>query len=84
MTDTPKLEEIWLNNRNGHQYQIIGLPKWSDTPNVDNSTDDADQLETWVVMMNVYTGYEFVRSMDSFMGTNRNGQPRFRKVEGEV
>lgn len=77
--NTPKIGELWQNNRNRYIYIILSLPKWGDTPSVDASYNAAE-LEQWVVTRNIHSGEDFTRSMDSFMGTNRNGQHRFTKV----
>lgn len=65
--------QVWLNTRRGFKYLILGFPKWSDSP-------DEKNLETFVHLINVQTGVEYVRSIESFFGTNREGAPRFLKV----
>lgn len=77
MTTAPALGEVWINNRLGHPYFIVGLPLWSDS-------EDEEVLETWVLMMNILTGKTYVRSLQSFLGINRNRQPRFTKTSDMI
>lgn len=69
----PKVGEFWRNQRNGCEYRILSLPFWSDSPN-------ENYLEQWVAMRNVATNLDYIRSMRSFMGLNRDQQKRFVRV----
>lgn len=62
--------QIWVNTRRGFKYVICGFMLWSDSP-------DEDNLETFVRVMNMDTGVEYCRSVESFRGRNRHGTPRF-------
>lgn len=79
MEEELKKGELWRNNRRGFVYEVVALPLWSDTPNV-HPDEGIDGLEQWVVLRNIETGVEYTRSMQSFRGTNRDGQPRFECV----
>lgn len=73
MRDKPKVGEFWKNSRRGFEYRVISVPFWSDSP-------DENDLEQWVTLRNIRTNVDYTRSMESFMGTNRDGQPRFGRV----
>jgi len=75
MRPEPQRFQHWRNNRRGMVYVILGLPKWSDSP------DDSgpDKLQRWVYMVDT-AGNEYTRSLESFMGNNRDGKPRFTLV----
>lgn len=75
MSDLPKVGDFWKNTRRGWEYRILSLPFWSDSPK-------EDDLEQWVCMRNVKTNMDYVRSLESFMGTNRLGMARFVRVGG--
>lgn len=69
----PRVGEFWKNNRRGFEYRIMSLPFWSDSK-------DENDLEQWVVMRNLKTQVDYVRSVESFMGVNRHGHVRFSRV----
>lgn len=66
----PNRDEIWTNNRLNIDYQVIGIAQDADCP-------DPRQM---VIYLNVETDEYYVRSMESWMGTNREGNPRFTFV----
>lgn len=79
MTEEPRKGDLWKNNRNGLLYYIVAVPLWSDTPG-HHEDEGLDGLEPWVTAQSVETGVDFTRSMKSFMGANRHGQPRFELI----
>lgn len=68
-----QLDQVWINSRNNSAYQVLGLPTWSDTPGAEKLED----LEKWVFLKNLETSETYVRSQESFLGTNRHGEARF-------
>jgi hypothetical protein len=66
--------QVWKNNRNGFNYLILGLPKWSDSP-------DEGNLKTFVYCVNTETGVEYTRAVESWKGINRDGDPRFTRIK---
>lgn len=77
MTDKPEVGQRWKNNRNDHIYAVRATPRWSDTPDAESVQD----LETWVYLINEDTGEDFICSEESFLGVNRNDEPRFTRIE---
>lgn len=74
-TKRPQVCEIWRNNRNSFHYIITSLPlRYTD--NYANGSD-FEEAETNVVIRNLSSGISYVRSLHSFLGINRDGNPRF-------
>ena len=73
MEKHPEVGEIWKNNRRNIEYTIVVVALWADSP-------DENNREEWVVYQNINDKSISVRSMKSWLGTNRNGQKRFEYV----
>jgi hypothetical protein len=69
----PMPGELWLNKRRNFTYEIVARAFWSDSP-------DEVKLEDWVCVRNIVSGMHYVRSLESFSGTNRDGHPRFVRI----
>lgn len=72
--DIPPIGSIWFNNRRGKNYAVAGL--------VAHCEDDG--AEDWEVLYRSYdmpAGHYRRRSLESWYGNNRDGDPRFVRVD---
>lgn len=72
--EAPPIGSVWFNNHRGINYTVAGLVA---------SCEDGG-AEAWEVLYrsdDIPEGYYRRRSIESWYGNNRHGQPRFVRVE---
>lgn len=69
----PPIGSRWLNNRSQQVYTVVGM--------VANADDGRQSWEVLYRCDSDLTSLHWRRSLESWYGTNREGQPRFVMIE---